>query len=217
MIRILGRSGSYNDIEVVEGLQARNGTVERWFYESAQRYFERAFKEIFFDSDNRQEIFQAAFIKLWTEIENRRIRIVDGKLCRQQGNGKLEPMTCSLNTFLMAFARTEFREQLRNVRDEYYEDLYGSSDEPFGSLGFEPGEDDNEELKNRIVDECIASLPSNCVEILTLFYYKNKSLDEIMELRGGQNESKNGLKSAKNKCMATLRERAMNMYRMCNL
>lgn len=217
MIRILSRKGCYSDVEVVEGLQARNGTVERWFYESAQRYFERAFKELFFDDDNRQEIFQTAFIKLWTEIENKRIRVVDGKVCRQQGNGRYEPMTCSLNTFLIAFARTEFREQLRNVRDEYYEELYENINEPFCCHENEPGEVDNEELKNRIVDECIASLPSNCVEILTLFYYKNKSLDEIMELRDGKNESKNGLKSAKNKCMVTLRERVMNMYRMCNL
>lgn len=214
MIRILSRNESYDDFEVITGLQARNGAVERWFYESAQRYFNKCFKEVFFDEDKRQEVFQSAFIKLWTEIENRRIKIVSGIISRQQRDGSYEPMTCSLTTFLMAFARTEYREIVRNVHEEYYEELYDKVSEPFG---YGAGEDDAEELKNRIVDECIAAMSPNCVEILTLFYYKNKSLDEIMELRGDRNCSKNGLKSAKNKCMTTLRERVVAMYGLCNV
>ena len=75
--------------------------------------------------------------------------------------------------------------------------------------------DDEEDIKSqqiRIVDDCIQSLSPHCVEILTLFYYKGKSLDEILEIRKGKNENKNGLKSAKTKCMATLKERTRDKF-----
>ena len=65
--------------------------------------------------------------------------------------------------------------------------------------------EDVEELKNRIVDQCIQQVSPNCIEILTMFYYKDMSLDEILEQRKDKNSSKNGLKTAKNKCMNTLR------------
>lgn len=65
----------------------------------------------------------------------------------------------------------------------------------------------DEDDKIRIIDECILSMSPNCIEIITLFYYQKKSLDDIMMIRGEQNSSKDGLKTAKNKCMVTLRKR----------
>lgn len=217
MIGIPGiRKRDYCDIDVVNGLQARNARVEEWFYNAARRYFNYCFKEVFFNEDYRQEIFQSAFIKLWTEIENGRIKVVEGAVCRQQRNGVYEPMTCSLTTFLMAFARTEYRELVRNVDDECYEGILEreAGDEIFA---FEADGDDADELKNRIVDECLMQMSPSCSEILTLFYHRGKSLDEIMEIRGERNSSKDGLKSAKNKCMNLLRQRVLKEYAKCNI
>ena len=74
-----------------------------------------------------------------------------------------------------------------------------------------------DEMKSRIVDECIQLMSPACIDIITQFYYHGKSLDEIMVTRGGKNSSKDGLKTAKNKCMNTLRERVLKEYSMCNL
>ncbi len=197
----------YTDVEVVTALGHRDHTMEEWFYHAAKRYYDENFNQVFFDKDRKQEIFQTAFLKLWTEIENRRIRVMDHVICRQQSNGQYRPMTCALTTFLMAFARTEFRELVRNTKEESYGELF--EDATFADsmvTSFDKEEDINEQ-KTRIVDECIQGMSPTCVEILTLFYYQGKKLDEILELRKDKNASKNGLKTAKNKCMNTLRER----------
>ncbi|MGN0232342.1 MAG: hypothetical protein ACI4A8_09065, partial [Muribaculaceae bacterium] len=99
---------TYSDVEVVEGLSARNSRVEEWFYKSAKRYFNEHFREVFFDLDRKNEIFQTSILKIWTEIEDGRICLKDGVIMRRQTDSTLKPMTCSLNTFVMAYAKNEY-------------------------------------------------------------------------------------------------------------
>ena len=194
----------YADAEVVQGLQMRNQKIETWFYNAAMKYYNAHFREVFFDQDRKQEIFQTAFLKLWTEIYNGRIMLKDGAIHRQQRDGLYTPMTCALTTFMMAFARTEFRELVRNVKDEFYGDI---TDILLKDEGVEMTDtEDVETLRARIVDDCIGRMSPRCIEVLTLFYYEGKSLDEIMIIRKDSNMSKDGLKTAKNKCMTTLRK-----------
>ena len=82
----------YADWEVVNGLQQRERKVEEWFYRTTKRYFDTHFNEVFFDQDQKQEIFQTAFLKLWMEIQNGKISIVGDAICRQQRNGQYLPM-----------------------------------------------------------------------------------------------------------------------------
>lgn len=192
------------DIDIIMGLQNHNPKVEKYFFDTTYQYFDNHFSQFFFDADSKQEIFQTALIKLWTEIENKTIRVINDKVYRRQKSGDYCEMSASLTTFMMAFAKNEFRELLRKRTDDNFEDIANSSN---GAL--EPIDDisDETEDKLQIIDECILSMSPNCIQIITLFYYQKKSLDEIMELRGEQNSSKDGLKTAKNKCMVTLRKR----------
>jgi RNA polymerase sigma factor (sigma-70 family) len=197
----------YCDMEVILCLQRRERKAEEWFYKTAKRYFDEHFNEVFFDKDKKQEIFQSAFLKLWMEIDNKRICIEQERVCRRQQSGEVKPMTCSLTTFLMAFAKTEYRELARSTKEDYFGELFDDAEKADIQVTDIDKAEDTEEQKNRIVDECISHLSPNCAEILTLFYYKEMSLDEILEQRADQNTSKNGLKTAKNKCMNTLRDR----------
>lgn len=214
-IRLLRKKG-YTDKEIITGLQQCERGVEDWTYTHMRAYFNEHFNEVFFDKDRKQEIFQTAFLKVWTEIHDKKITIRDGVVARQQRTGEYQPMTCSLTTFLMAFARNEYREVLRNIREDDYEDFFDDTHGGVVSTTFD-GEAEEQEMKCRIVDDCILSMSPRCAEILTLFYYENKSLDEIMEVRGDKNSSKNGLKTAKNKCLTTLRAKIAEAYRMYNL
>lgn len=200
----------YTDIEVTDGLQQRNGKIEEWFYSSSRQYFNEHFNQIFFDKDRKQEIFQTAFLKLWTEISNGKISVKDGRVSRMQPSGQYKPMTCSLTTFLMAFAKNENREILRNCHES--DNVLLMDNVSYAACAAYDADEDIQSLRIRIVDDCIQSLSPHCVEILTLFYYKGKSLDEIIEIRKGKNENKTGLKSAKAKCMAVLRERAKGQF-----
>lgn len=196
----------YTDKEVVTALQQHDRKMEEWFYRKARRYFDDHFRDVFFDQDSRQEIFQNTFLKLWMEIDNGRISVMEDCVCRQQQDGTRRKMTCQLTTFLMAFARTEYREMVRSLREDPYAEIADSLQQA-DMMTATPDEEDPEEMKSRIVDDCISQLPPRCAEILTLFYYKGMGLDEILEARKEKNTSKNGLKTAKNKCMNTLKER----------
>ena len=215
MLKLLKSIKDYSDQDVVEKLQSRDRRAEEWFYRKAKSYFMAKFNDVFFDQDRKQEIFQESFLRLWTDIEDGTISVLDGALCRQQRDGSFRPMSCSLTTFLMAIARNEYREVLRNNKEvlfpEFFEDANGAEvmDAAWGS------KDDEELMKSRIVNRCIQRMSPSCIEILTLSVYEEKSLDEIMAIR--QNSSKDGLKSAKHKCMNTLRERIteeFNKYRL---
>lgn len=195
------KRGKLSDLEVIEGLQNHNPKVEKHFFNSCNNYFNSHFNQLFFDKDSQQEIFQLAFIKLWTEIENKTITVIDGKVCRKRKLNGYQVMTASLTTFLMAFAKNEFRELLRNCKDDNYEEVFAVSNDLILV------DEDYEEYQIQIIDECIQSMSANCIEIITLFYYQQKTLDEIMLIRKEQNTSKDGLKTAKNKCMVTLRNR----------
>lgn len=214
-ISILRRKG-YADKDVISGLQLCERKVEDWFYTHTRSYFNEHFNEVFFDKDRKQEIFQSAFLKLWTEIQNKKISLVDDVVSRQQRTGEYQPMTCSLTTFLMTFAKNEYREVLRNVREDNYAEIFDDAAGDEVPVTFD-GEAEEQEMKCRIVDECIQSMSPSCIEVLTLFYYENKSLDEIMELRDNKNSSKNGLKTAKNKCLTALRTKVIKEYRRYNL
>lgn len=192
-----------SDTEIIVGLQHHDTRTEKYFFDVAYSYFDLHFNQLFFDSDSKHEIFQTAIIKLWTEIENKTIRIIDNKVCRRQKTGAYTEMTASLTTFMMTFAKNEFREMLRNYKDDNYEEFMCYM-EASNEIADEIYDEDD---RIQIIDECILSMSPTCIEIITLFYYKKKTLDEIMEIRGEKNSSKDGLKTAKNKCMVTLRKR----------
>lgn len=206
----------YTDIEVVRGLQTRQRHIEEWFYENAKRYFTDKFHKVFFDEQQKATVFQDSFVKLWTQIEDKEILVMDEKVCRHQNNGGIRPMTCSLNTFLFAIAKNEYRELVRNTKEEMsVEEIYVNDNNQY--MPYLPGEEDIHEVQLRIVDRCIQQMSPHCLEILTLFYIKGKTLDEIMEIRHENNSSKVGLKTAKYKCMNHLRNKVTEMCNSLNI
>lgn len=202
---IFGRTPkALSDKDVIVGLQNHNPKIEKYFFDTTYRYFDIHFTNFFFDADSKQEVFQTTIIKLWTEIENKTIKVVNDMVCRRQKSGEYCEMSATLNTFMMAFAKNEFRELLRNSSDDNFDDIANTS---VGCANLIDESSDENEDKIQIIDECILSMSPNCIEIITLFYYQKMSLDEIMMHRGEKNTSKDGLKTAKNKCMVTLRKR----------
>lgn len=215
-LALRGKRRGYSDIEVVLGLQAQDHKVEEWFYAECRRYVMEKFDEIFFDRDRKQEVMQESFIRLWVQIDDRRIKVQDGKILRQQADGVYRPLTCSLLTFLMAIAKNEYREICRENREEYYAEFFGD-EEHAEVLQTEWDDDDAEEQKNRIVAELVSQLSPRCREILTLAFYEDKTNDEILAIRADKNSSKDGLKTAKNKCLNTLKERILKEFEKYHL
>lgn len=201
------------DAEVIEGIQSNNGSVEKTFYLSCQKYFKERRAGVFDHKSGAQEaqdLFQDSFLMLWQEIQARRIYVRDNYAWRTDRSGKNRKMSASLKTYLMAIAKYKNYELLRE-EEIYVAEPANAPDTP-NTLE----EEADEYTSEWIVEQCVNTLPPRCKHILTLFYYEGKSLDEILAIRN-ENQSKDGLKTGKSKCMKTLKEKILNQFKLYNL
>lgn len=212
MIKFPAGKTKYTDTIVVRGIQGRNDRVTEAFYNDCKKYFMASYKAVFSREDIKDDVFQQSFVKLWTEIETKRIFIDDNdKIRRRDRRGNIRVLTCSLKTFLIDIAKNDYRDWLRHDRLELEEEFESFAHMMEVRSAVRPDES-SECLKEEIIASCVFDLPPRCKEILTMFYYDNMSLDEILVARGEKNTSKNGLKTGKYKCMETLKGKVKDMY-----
>lgn len=148
----------------------------------------------------KDDIFQDAFLIIWTEIQNRKIYVEGDAIWRVRKNGKAARMTCSLQTFLISIARNR---HLNIIRDDTPLMSLDIDSAFFYDLNVEEVADDKDKI-HQAVDESMLELSRHCIEILTLYYVKGLKLDEILKTRDS-NTSKNGLKTSKSKCLSQLK------------
>ncbi len=198
---ILFRKKKYTDAEVVEAVQCHNEAIIETFYHQCQNYFLGHAGALFIDESSIDDIFQETMIHLWREMETRRILVVDGQVCRMT-SGVAEPMTSTLKTFLMAIAKRKYWEQLR--RDQQYStsDLTAIDTLRYADR---PNDISDAEVAEQVVADMLLSMTDRCRQILTMFYYEGRTLDDILSERE-ENTSKIGLKTSKYKCMNRLRQ-----------
>ena len=197
------------DAEVIEGLQSNDSAVERNFYRSCQQYFNERRKGVFSHKGGAQEsqdLFQDSFLMLWQEIQARRIYVRDNYAWRTDRTGNDRKMSASLKTYFMAIAKYKNYELLRE-EEIYVPEQTNISDK---------SEEADENTSEWIVEQCVNLLPPRCRQILTLLYYERKSLDEILAIRN-ENQSKDGLKTGKSKCMKALKEKILSQFKLYNL
>lgn len=201
---------TYSDTAYVEGVFRRDPMMERALHYYCKRYFDENYKGVFFvGNEHKDEIFQEAFITLWEKIMNKKIYVEDGELKGKDGDA----FSGKLTTFFMSIARLKYlewaRENLHRYTDEKEERRRREQEmELFKTLLY----DSDDETMLEIIADCISKMSKQCNQILTMFYYEEKTLDDIMvELRTF--ESKNALKTRKYKCMEELRKSAKSIYR----
>lgn len=213
----------YTDAEVIEGLQNNNREIERNFCRSCKAYFKERYMGVMVirrGARDEEDLFQDSFLKLWKEIQARRIYIRDNYAWRTDNTGVDRKMSASLRTYLMAIAKYKNYEMIREEEIYVSEQLNvsGSDDEepqlPIRHDSIE--EESDEHISEWIVGRCVDELPPRCKDILTLFYYEGKSLDEILAIRD-ENQSKDGLKTGKSKCMKTLKNRILEQFSRYNI
>lgn len=217
MIFSIAPKKSLSDTNVIRELQRRNERVTETFYNECKKYFMSSYKAVFSREDIKEDVFQQSFVKLWTEIESRRI-FLDGNdhIQRRDRWGNIRTLTCNLKTFLIDIAKNDYRDWLRNDRLKLEDEFEYFAHMVESRSAIMPN-DSSDSLQEQIVANCVFSLPPRCKEILTMFYYDNMSLDEIIQVRGEKNTSKNGLKTGKYKCMKTLKGKVEEMYNRYNL
>lgn len=217
MIISIGKRKNLSDSEYVKLIQQREKNATEAFYNECRKYFMHSYSVLFSRDNIKEDIFQQSFVKLWTEIETKRIFLgEDEKLYRFDRKGNIRVLTCNLKSFLIDIAKNDYRDWLRKDRLTLEDDFESFAHMMEVSRAVR-NDDSQETLQEQIVANCVFELPPRCKEILTMFYYKGMSLDEILVARGEKNMSKNGLKTGKYKCMESLKAKVKDAYRKYNL
>ena len=193
----------YSDATIVEGVYQHSQKMGYALYKLCRDYYEEYFHAVFFiDEESSKDIFQNSLVTLLEKIESRKIYVENNVLIGKDG----KPFTSKLTSYFMGIAILKYKEWVRDWNgkgkkvdvseaEQYREILY----------------DDDENPMLRIVSDCISKMPRRCNQVLTLFYYREKKLDEILKEIDSY-ESKNALKTEKYRCMKNLRESATAIY-----
>lgn len=203
---------AYSDVAYVEGVFKRDPIMERALYYHCKRYFDANYKGVFFvENEYKDEIFQEAFIKLWENIINKKIYAEEGVLKGKRG----EAFSGKLTTYFMSIAKLKYMEWARENPPKVSDEEEGQRKREqeidlFKTLLY----DSDDEVMLEIIADCISHMSERCNQILTMFYYEEKTLDDIM-IELPTFDSKNALKTRKYKCMEELRKSAKSIYYRC--
>lgn len=224
-----GRKTHYTDAAYVNSLKGDtpdDRLVQDAFYKEWHNYFENSHRALFFNlGDAKTQIIHNVFTITWEKVRLGAIDTQGETLVNRNG----EPFSSALFTYMMGIARLNYREHVRTDKaDEVLEsDLKGighKSEEDDGNSFWdylmgeqgadeaaECGEPSTGQVMREIVAETIMQASERCMQILQMFYYKEMSLDAIMNTLGTFS-SKDALKTAKNKCLDRIKISARQAY-----
>lgn len=203
---------SYTDEFYIREIQQGNKKVIDDFYTYCRDYFRRTYKRLFQEEDLEADFFQESFVKLWKEICRCSIFVKDNQIYKKNAAGETNLLKCSLRTYLLDITKNDYNQYLRR------KEISGADMEQIlnGKAEEEDVTTHTEDLKSKIVSECVKNLPASCYKIISLFYYEQKNYDEIMEMSDNYT-SKDALKTRKYKCMEQLQRRIEEKFNMYNL
>lgn len=208
------RRKSYTDIQIVKAYQNGDKKIQQFWYDKCRSQFGKGTSNYGGLTDyDRDDLFQDSFIILWEKMESHQVYILDGAVHVTSKKGEsIIPdmlgyfMRIVKNKYLEMFHSGKYvipiNEVVTSSNDDFFEELYW--------------DEDPDVEKDRIVNQCLLSLPKSCLEILTMFYYEKKSLEQILEERP-ENNSYDGLKSRKSKCMTNLKKRITESFAKAGL
>lgn len=208
------RRKSYTDIQIVEAYQNGDKKIQQFWYDKCRSQFGKGTSNYGGLTDyDREDLFQDSFIILWEKMESHQVYILDGMVhvTSKKGDSIIPDMLGYFmrivkNKYLEMFHSGKYvipiNEVVTSSDDNFFEELYW--------------DEDPDVEKDRIVSQCLLSLPKSCLEILTMFYYEKKSLEQILEERP-ENNSYDGLKSRKSKCMTNLKKRITESFAKAGL
>ena len=204
-------SKQIKESELVIGTYNKSKKAQYDMYKYCYNYFKQNYRGIFFviDEDSANEIFQNSFIKLWENIESKKIQVKDGILMGKDG----KPLKGCLLTYFMGIAKFKYLEFVReNPIKPNLDSLLNKENEYSKNelISIMYGHTDNIQLD--IISDLLSKMSERCREILTKFYYEEKNLDRIL-IEIPSITTKEALKTRKHKCLTTLKETANSIYK----
>jgi RNA polymerase sigma-70 factor (ECF subfamily) len=174
----------------LEDLRKGSETILRKVYEENRNKFLNYARRFNLSEDENIDIYQDAYVIFYDNVMS----------------GKIESFTSSISTYLFGIGKylifDQMRKNKKTVGSNFDLSIVGSEDEHVSAFEMErPGLTVEQEM----LQKYFGTLGKKCQELLTLFYYRGLTIQEIMEMCGYNSE--NVVKSQKSRCMKTLKER----------
>lgn len=208
----IGTSIQAKEAFLLTGMAGKNRNAQYELYAYCSDYFWKNYRGVFFAGENEAaEILQNSFITLWESIEHHKLYVEDGVV---MGKDR-KPLKGSILSYFMGIAKLKYLEWVRQNQFSSNLSIRSSNlnkEKEFDAKGYaEMLYDSSENVMLEIISDVISTMSPRCYEILTKFYYEEKSLDRIL-LEIPTFESKDALKTKKYKCMENLRHSAQEIY-----
>lgn len=120
-------------------------------------------------------------------------------LCEQARKGKIDALQSSVRTYLFSIGKFMIYNQLKKSKKMYPVEDFSDLE-----LELEEYQEDYNEMEIKLLQEAFQKLGERCREVLQLFYYEEKKLDDILILLNYS--CKDVLKSQKARCVKQLKE-----------
>lgn len=135
------------------------------------------------DNEDIIDIYQDAFVALYENAKK----------------GLLDNLQSSINTYLLGIGKYMIYRKLKNDKKMGFDEAQLPDD-----LNWDFFEEEQGSAEIQLLQKAWGRLGEKCKKILTLFYYEEKKMDEIMEMLKYAN--KDVLKSQKSRCLKQLKE-----------
>ena len=140
--------------------------------------------------DTAEDIYQDAFLALHQNIQN----------------GKLVNLTVPLRTYLFQIGKNKIYDYFKKVKVEVdMDDISNlvSAENELGDFDSIYADEEETEQRNLIVYNTVSQMESPCKEVLSYYYWDDKSMKEIADLMNYN--SSDVAKTQKSKCMKKVR------------
>lgn len=174
----------------LEELRKGSDKVLKQVYEEHRSKFLNFARRYSLSEEEIVDVYQDAYIIFYNNIMS----------------GKIESFTSTIGTYLFGIGRNlifdKMKKNKKMVRSEYDLAIVGEEDELVSTLEIEEKSLTREQ---ELLQQYFGTLGKQCQELLTYFYYRGYTIQEIMIAENYNSE--NVVKAAKSRCMKTLRER----------
>ncbi len=174
----------------LEELKKGSDTILRKVYEDNRDKFLNFARRYNLSDEDNIDVYQDAYVIFYNNIMN----------------GKIESFTSTVSTYLFSIGKylifDRMKKNKRKISGEFNLALVGKEDEITAGIELNEPEMTHEQ---KLLQKYFGTLGKQCQELLTLFYYRGFTIQEIMDVENYNSE--NVVKSAKSRCMKTLKER----------
>lgn len=183
----------HNDQSLFESLKEGSELAFKKVYEDNRALFLNFARRYPLGDDEVLDAYQDSYVALYENIQN----------------GKFSELKSSISTYLISIGKYKLMERLRKKNKQTNNEfiLYNTENmdnevELFDII--------NDELsqEQKLLKKYFETLGEKCKQILTLFYYKQYNIKEIVA--AGKYNNENVVKSQKSRCLKSLKEAIHN-------